>query len=413
MPLRRSQTDRNSWAASILLASSASLFCAVLALAEPPADDELRRAMQELEARLRVNRIADGIEAPDAFDRQFFGRDAETLRRDLDAHLQRHMYWVYQVCQPTREQLDKLELAGRGDVRRLLERIGEASQAYDRVVGDAPAAQQVIKEQIGPLREAAGGKLLGPDSLFARTLSRTFSPEQIARYDPRLIPAYQNLSQITQAMRRYHAAFGRFPPAVLTGPDGSTPYSWRVELLPLLASPAASGPGAAPGPPGGDSLRAAHWQAIERMGYRLDEPWDGPRNREFAQRIPEQYRHPSDAAQSTHAGFFVTTGRETVFSGERGTAFDELLAPAYTILMVEARRDIPWTKCEDIPYAPDRPLPALGGFDNYGFLAATCDGKLRLVPPTAGELELRTMLTRLDKERTTKEPKDAKTDGRE
>jgi len=33
-----------------------------------------------------------------------------------------------------------------------------------------------------------------------------------------------------------------------------------------------------------------------------------------------------------------------------------------TILVVEANRDIPWTKPEDLPFNPKGPLPELGGF---------------------------------------------------
>ena len=35
--------------------------------------------------------------------------------------------------------------------------------------------------------------------------------------------------------------------------------------------------------------------------------------------------------------------------------------------MVEAKRDIPWTKPEDIPFDVDKELPKLGGFAGQGF----------------------------------------------
>ena len=41
-----------------------------------------------------------------------------------------------------------------------------------------------------------------------------------------------------------------------------------------------------------------------------------------------------------------------------------------TIMLVEAKRDIPWSKPEDIPFDPDKPVPALGGFFPGIFLAA-------------------------------------------
>ena len=46
--------------------------------------------------------------------------------------------------------------------------------------------------------------------------------------------AFNKLKQIGIAMQNYHDVYKQFPPAVLIGPDGKTPYSWRVALLPFL-----------------------------------------------------------------------------------------------------------------------------------------------------------------------------------
>ncbi|MCA9015791.1 MAG: DUF1559 domain-containing protein, partial [Planctomycetaceae bacterium] len=43
-----------------------------------------------------------------------------------------------------------------------------------------------------------------------------------------------NIKQIVLALYGYHDKYKHFPPAVLIGPDGKTPYSWRVALLPFL-----------------------------------------------------------------------------------------------------------------------------------------------------------------------------------
>ena len=53
-------------------------------------------------------------------------------------------------------------------------------------------------------------------------------------------------------------------------------------------------------------------------------------------------------------------------------------AEPYTVLVVEAQRNIPWTKPQDIPFTPDK-LPKLGGYQEEGFLAAFCDGSVRLI----------------------------------
>ena len=50
-----------------------------------------------------------------------------------------------------------------------------------------------------------------------------------------------------------------------------------------------------------------------------------------------------------------------------------------TLMLVEAKRDIPWTKPEDIPYDKDKLLPKLGGHYPDIFLAALCDGSVRAI----------------------------------
>jgi hypothetical protein len=65
-----------------------------------------------------------------------------------------------------------------------------------------------------------------------------------------------------------------------------------------------------------------------------------------------------------------------------------------TVLVVEARDPVPWTKPEDVSFSADR-LPALGGPSADGFVAAVADGSARFfrreaTPPNV----LRALLTR-------------------
>jgi hypothetical protein len=61
---------------------------------------------------------------------------------------------------------------------------------------------------------------------------------------------------------------------------------------------------------------------------------------------------------------------------------------------LEARRDIPWTKPDDIPYDKNMPLPKLGGHHDKIFLAALCDGSVRTFPENIPEAALRAIITR-------------------
>src|SRR5262249_51353981 len=55
-----------------------------------------------------------------------------------------------------------------------------------------------------------------------------------ARLAARRTQSMNNLKQLALAMHNYADVNQSLPPAVLYGPDGKTPYSWRVAILPYL-----------------------------------------------------------------------------------------------------------------------------------------------------------------------------------
>ncbi len=185
-----------------------------------------------------------------------------------------------------------------------------------------------------------------------------------------------NLWQIAIAMHNYHTRHGRFPPAVFTHYQGRKlkhPMSWRVALLPYLG-----------------------YQKLFDQ-YRMDEPWDSPNNRKVLEQMPPVYRHPLDPPGTTTTAFYALTGPGTVFEGTRGISVKEIPdGTAKTILVVEARRDTPWTKPEDIPFDPKGPLPRLGGYFAAGFHAAFADGSVRLFSNAVAPNTLRLLILRND-----------------
>ena len=119
---------------------------------------------------------------------------------------------------------------------------------------------------------------------------------------------------------------------------------------------------------------------------------------------PDVFRSAGDDLRSTNSSFFALVGPGTVFEGKLGfegkdgikisQIFD---GTSTTILPVEAKRDIPWTKPEDIPYDPAKPLPRLGGFEGDKFLAlfANCS-TIRRLSMSLGEKTLRALIGRND-----------------
>ena len=146
----------------------------------------------------------------------------------------------------------------------------------------------------------------------------------------------------------------------MLGPDGKTPYSWRVAVLPFIE------------------------QSDLYKQYNFNEPWDGPNNRKLLDKMPTLLAHP-DAKGGT-SSYFMPSGPHTISSDQVGTAINNVTdGLSNTILLVEARRDIPWTKPEDIPVPNlvegpmDAPIPPLGGLTPGGFCAAFADGAVRFI----------------------------------
>ncbi len=162
-----------------------------------------------------------------------------------------------------------------------------------------------------------------------------------------------NLRQLGLAMYNYLEIHKRFPPAVVMGPDGKTPHSWRIELLPYLD---------------GTALYNE---------YKMDEPWDSENNKRVLTKMPTIFRHPSDSPDSTNTSYLAITGEKTLFSGTQGTQLSDVLdGTALTILLVEVKSDIPWTKPVDLAYTPGT-VPEVGGWSEGGYHVGLADGSVR------------------------------------
>lgn len=194
----------------------------------------------------------------------------------------------------------------------------------------------------------------------------------------RTLQARNNLKMIALAMHNYHDVHARFPPAVLYG-AGNTgkskhPHSWRVAILPFIE------------------------QAPLYNEYNFDEPWDSPANKKVLEKMPAVFRDPTDPPGSTSASYFTFVGPGTMFGNEKGVQMREVIdGTSNTLLVVEARRDIPWTKPEDIPWDPEKAVPQPGGHYATGFLAVFGDGSVRMISNRVVEQVLRNLITMNDK----------------
>jgi hypothetical protein len=186
--------------------------------------------------------------------------------------------------------------------------------------------------------------------------------------------AKKNLHALVQGLERYASRNEhRLPPPAVPGKDGKPLLSWRVLILPDIGQ------------------RELYEQ------FHLYEPWDSEHNKKLLARMPAVYESvlpPARNAGSTH--YQAIVGRGAAF--EKGqqlglhAAFPDGLNN--TICLAEAASAVPWTKPEDLPYDPAKPLPRFGGPLGGDFHAAFMGGEVRLLSKNGDELELGNIITR-------------------
>jgi beta-lactamase regulating signal transducer with metallopeptidase domain len=220
------------------------------------------------------------------------------------------------------------------------------------------------KTEVPKAGAAAAGGLLG-----AVTSARTAAQRAQSQ---------NNMKQLMLAMHNYASVNNKFPPPVTMGRDGKGkfPHSWRIDVLPYIEQ-----------------------DALYRQ-YHFDEPWDSEANKKVLEQMPAVFRHPQDDPKSTNSSYYVLVpeklleeksapgggafapegGFPTAFSNKNGMSFAHITdGTSNTLAIGEAKRDIPWTKPEDILFDPAKDPPKLGGYTKEGFHAAFCDGSVRFI----------------------------------
>ncbi|HKD38603.1 MAG TPA: DUF1559 domain-containing protein, partial [Pirellulales bacterium] len=280
---------------------------------------------------------------------------------------------------PSEENAERVEQTSRALLTFALNGLEMANKAEP----DGPADMVVIKKtlvgaaeellkQAKVKREGSAVELAsqGSGATMLAVAGIALPAIQKSREAASRAQSMNNMKQLALAMMNYNDAHGHLPPAVILGPDGKTPHSWRIELLPYIE------------------------QEPLYKQYKMDEPWDSEANKKVLDQMPVIFRSPPDERTAPNASYFVLTGKGTMFSGKEGIKFLDITGgTSNTIMMVEAKRDIPWTKPEDIDYDPAKPLPKLGGYFAGGFIAAFADGSVRFISDGVNEAALRALIS--------------------
>jgi hypothetical protein len=144
-------------------------------------DDELAGESPPL--RLR---IPDG-----AFDQLVFGQESnpEIAARAVAAgKVREKIVAIERICTLTGGQKKKLELAGRGDIERLLDRVRTSRQSFETYYipdGDVFTLVKELTRETGELRCKLQSDIYDDDSLFAKTLRHDLTQEQVSKYGER------------------------------------------------------------------------------------------------------------------------------------------------------------------------------------------------------------------------------------
>jgi hypothetical protein len=196
---------------------------------------------------------------------------------------------------------------------------------------------------------------------------------------------------ICLALLNYHDAYGHLAPAVVRDKDGRPLYSWRVAILPYLEQ---------------DHLYRE---------FKLDEPWDGPKNVKLLAQMPSCYdRSWGTSSGKTH--YLAVVGPGTAFERDGLTWVDFGDGRANTAVVVEATEPVPWSKPVDLVYDPNGPVPKLGtGMTRpVRFLSRTisrrpgimfgfADGQVRFLDGPVPDATVRAFFTRSGGERVSRD----------
>jgi len=146
--------------------------------------------------------------------------------------------------------------------------------------------------------------------------------------------------------------------------------SWRVALLPYVEE-----------------------QTLYKQ-FHLDEPWDSEHNKQLVALMPQVFAMPGGQAAMGQTHYRIFTGPKALKSGMRIPAsFPD--GTSNTILVVEAAEPVIWTKPDELPYDPAKPLPKLG-LGGDGFNAMFGDGSVRFISRRATEKMLRAAIDPAD-----------------
>lgn len=173
------------------------------------------------------------------------------------------------------------------------------------------------------------------------------SPKMVARREA----SAQRMQKIVAAMQEHATQHGQLPTCSYDDQDRPL-LSWRVHLLPALG-----------------------YQDLYDK-FDLEQPWDSEQNRKLLAEMPTEYGSPTngaDGAVGPIAAIFMVQG------SNRGSAKTDN-EPSNSIMLVEARRDVPWTQPNEVGVdSKGHLIETLRGWQPGGVMVCRADGSPQFI----------------------------------
>ena len=127
-----------------------------------PTDVQWRVETDPLEVELKVQ-----------FDAVVFPKDGNSqgARARLESLLDLEIEEIHRTCRLSREQKKKLEMLGRGDIKRFFDRVEERRPEFEVARKNFNAGRMMLRE-LEPLSTEFQNGPFGDDSFFAKTLKK-------------------------------------------------------------------------------------------------------------------------------------------------------------------------------------------------------------------------------------------------
>jgi hypothetical protein len=109
-----------------------------------------------------------------------YRRDPDETRRRLDSRLKSRVEQIDRACALSKEQRNKLLVAGRGDIKRSLARLDELKNQFAAAPDDGRKQREILAEIASFSLSTTDKDIFGANSLFSKILKNTLTPAQLA-----------------------------------------------------------------------------------------------------------------------------------------------------------------------------------------------------------------------------------------